>query len=236
VAESADLVRWRRISEEPIVTPDPALYKTLAEDVTASETWRDPFVFADPDGDGWHMLITARAVGAARSDDGVLAHARSDDLRQWRLGPPLCAPGAGFGQLEVPQLRSIDGRQVLVFTCHPDEQTPERRARHGRASTWYVVGDSPLGPWDMATAQPFRDDPWLFAAPLVQDRAGTWNFLGFRNLEPEGILAFEIVDPIPVELRDGQLRALAPVPTYDLDARRLLPPDWPREQCRVTTL
>ena len=51
-------------------------YKTLAttprrprvptcED--SSETWRDPVVFADPDGDGWHMLITARDVRAGRT-------------------------------------------------------------------------------------------------------------------------------------------------------------------------
>ena len=221
VAVSDDLVRWRRVGEQPIITADPAVYTTLAEDQTASETWRDPFVFADPDGDGWHMLITARAVGADRNDDGVLAHARTEDLQKWRLGPPLCAPGAGFGQLEVPQARAVDGRHVLVFTCHPEEQTPQRRARHGRASTWYVVSDSPIGPWDLTTVQPFLDDPWLFAAPLVQDRAGSWNFLGFRNLEHEGILCLEIVDPIPVGLIDGRLRAVGPVPTYDLDARRV---------------
>jgi beta-fructofuranosidase len=33
---------------------------------------------ADPGGDGWHRLLTARAVGAGRNDDGV-GHARSDD-------------------------------------------------------------------------------------------------------------------------------------------------------------
>ena len=26
------------------------------------DTWRDPWVFPDPAGDGWHMLITARAA------------------------------------------------------------------------------------------------------------------------------------------------------------------------------
>ena len=65
------------------------------------------------------MLVTARAIGAERNDDGVLAHARSNDLDSWVVGPPLCRPGAGFGQLEVPQVAAIDGRHVLVFTCHP---------------------------------------------------------------------------------------------------------------------
>jgi hypothetical protein len=31
--------------------------------------------------------------------------------------------------------------------------------------------------------------------------------LGFRNLEPEGIFAFEILDPIPVQLKNGALTA-----------------------------
>jgi beta-fructofuranosidase len=47
----------------------------------------------------------------------------------------------------------------------------------------------------------------LFAAPLVQQRDGEWALIGFRNLEPEGIFAFEILDPMPVRLQDGSLVA-----------------------------
>ena len=205
MAESGDLCTWRRVGDRPLVDPDPRWYRTLEEDPERSETWRDPFVFADPDGDGWHMLITARASGAPRLYDGVLAHARSHDLRTWELQPPLTEP-VGFGQLEVAQVRVIDGRHVLVFTCHPEEQSPEQIARYGRFCTWYVLGDSMLGPWDIDAARPFLGEPKLFAAPLVQQRDGTWAFVGFRNQEPEGILSFEILDPIAVELRDSELR------------------------------
>ena len=69
-----------------------------------------------------------------------------------------------------------------------------------------MLGDSPLGPWDIASARPFTAEPKLFAAPLVQQRDGTWAFVGFRNQEPEGILSFDILDPIPVAVRDGELR------------------------------
>ena len=62
-------------------------------------------------------------------------------------------------------------------------------------------------PWDIARAQPFVHEPALFAAPLVQQRDGEWALIGFRNLEPEGILAFEILDPMPVRLQDGSLVA-----------------------------
>jgi beta-fructofuranosidase len=210
VVESEDLATWRRVLDRPAVAVDPRWYKTLDGDGTASETWRDPFVFPDPDGDGWRMLITARATGAARNDDGVLAQARSTDLRTWEVGPPVCEPGAGFGQLEVAQVRVIDEHPVLVFTCHPQEQTDERLASFGSFSTWSVVGESIIGPWDITKATPFTAEPALFAAPLVQRRDRGWALVGFRNLEPEGIFAFEILDPIAVRLEDGGLVKATP--------------------------
>jgi beta-fructofuranosidase len=152
------------------------------------------------------MLITARLQGAPRLDDGVLAHARSADMRTWELGPPVSEP-AGFGQLEVPQVRLVEGQPLLVFTCHPDEQTEERKAAYGLYCTWSVPGDSLTGPWDISRASPFKEEPALFAAPLVRQRDGGWALVGFRNLEPEGILEFDIIDPIPVSLRDGLLVA-----------------------------
>jgi beta-fructofuranosidase len=205
LAESDDLTTWQRVGDRPLVAPDPRWYRTI--DGTHSETWRDPFVFADPDGDGWHMLITARHPDAPRLSDGVLAHARSADLTTWELQPPLTEP-AGFGQIEVPQVRVVGGHPVLVFTCHPEEQSAGQIERFGSHSTWSVLGDHPLGPWDIDAAQPFKAAPKLFAAPLVQQRDGTWAFVGFLNQEPEGILSFEILDPIPVGLRDGALQGL----------------------------
>jgi beta-fructofuranosidase len=207
-AVSEDLHTWRRVGDQPTLHVDGRWYKTLHLDPPGtagpdldkvSETWRDPLVMPGPD-DAWHMLITARGVGAGRNDDGVVAHATSKDLSAWEVGPPLCAPGAGFGQLEVLQSKVIDGRPVLVFTCHPQEMTAERVAACGEYSTWSVPGPSVLGPWDIAKARPFTADPHLFAAPLVQRRDGSWAIVGFRNLEPEGKDGFFIHDPIEVTL------------------------------------
>jgi beta-fructofuranosidase len=208
LAESDDLVTWRRVGTEPLLMADPSLYMTLGlpEEPRASETWRDPFVFRDPDGDGWHMLICARLPGAPRLDDGVIGHARSADGVRWELGPPLSEP-AGFGQIEVAQPRLVEGQPTLVFTCHPHEQAQRTRERFGEYCTWSVPGDSLVGPWDISRARPFEAEPDLFAAPLVQDRSGRWNLVGFVNLEPKGIFSFDIQDPIPVELRDGVLTA-----------------------------
>ena len=211
LAESDDLVHWRRVGDRPLLDVDPRWYKTLEGDRGASETWRDPFVFRDPDGDGWHMLITARDKDAPRLRDGVIGHARSADMLSWDVGPPLCSP-AGFGQMEVPQVRVVDGQPLLVFTCHPDEQSDDHKRDFGRFSTWFVPGESLTGPWDLTRARPFEAEPKLFAAPLVRQRDGGWAFVGFRNQEPEGIFSFDILDPIPVAWRDGALVARAPAP------------------------
>ena len=209
LAESDDLWTWRRTAGPPLVNPDPRWYMTLAEDPAASETWRDPFVFRDPGGDGWHMLITARAPGVARLRDGVVGHARSSDMLHWDLQPPVTTP-AGFGEIEVPQVRVIDGTPLLTFCCHPEEQSADQIARFGRFCTWYVLGDSVLGPWDIDAARPFEAEPSLFAAPLAQRHDGSWAFVGFRNTEPEGVVPdFELLDPIPVELSGGVLRRSA---------------------------
>lgn len=205
MAESDDLFTWRRIGDAPVVAPDPRWYASLEQHPEASATWRDPFVFKDPTGDGWHMLITARARGAPRFRDGVLGHAWSGDMRAWEPRPPISEPGAGFGELEVSQVRIVDGRPLLVFTCHPDQQSAgQLSAFGGRFCTWSVAGESLTGPWDLEGARPFRGEPMLTAAPLVRRRDGTWALLGFRNLEPDAS-ALEIVDPIPVALEDGEL-------------------------------
>jgi beta-fructofuranosidase len=216
-AISDDLHHWTRANDAPVVGPDRRWYKTLADAPPprtgswpleeCSETWRDPLAFADPDGDGWHLLIAARSNRAGKNDDGVVAHAYGPDLDHLAVGPPLCEPGAGFGQLEVLQNKVIDGRPVLVFTCHPHELTAERVAAFDRDfgnggyfCTWSLPSPGPLGPWDITLARPFVEEPELFAAPLVQQRDGSWVIIGFRNLELKGIDAFDIIDPIPVTL------------------------------------
>ena len=80
--------------------------------------------------------------------------------------------------------------------------TPERIATSGEYCTWSLPTPGLLGPFDISKARPFVSEPDLFAAPLVQQQDGNWAFVGFRNLEPKGVDAFHITDPIPVTLDD----------------------------------
>ncbi len=206
--ESDDLVHWRRCGDKPLVSADPRWYKTTGVngEVRASETWRDPYVFRDLGGDGWHMYTSARQKGAPPHNDAVIGHARSHDLVHWEVQPPLTEP-AGFGEIEVAQTGVVDGQPTLVFTCGTYQQHPDVKERWGEYCTYSVPGDSVVGPWDISRAVPFTAEPDLFAAPFLRDRSGQWVFVGFVNLEPKGILSFDIIDPIPLVSRDGVLRA-----------------------------
>lgn len=209
VATSSDLITWHR-ADGPLLSADPRWYETL-DPGWHDEAWRDPWVLADPDGDGWHMLLTARVPDGDPAGRGVVGHAWSPDLEQWEVRPPLSAP-AGFGQLEVTQVAVVDGLPVLVFSCWPDHLAAERRATWTGGGVWVVPGEGLLGPWDFTRARPF-EHPSLYAARLVPDAGSPtgWSLLGFRDTE-DGSFVGVIADPLPV-VRDGDtLRLLHPLP------------------------
>ena len=199
-AASDDLTTWSRSADNPLLEADSRWYETL--DAWREETWRDPYVVADPDGDGWHMLITARTRDGSVSGRGVVGHARSDDLVRWEVLPPLSAP-AGFGHLEVMRTAVVEGQPVLMFSCGPDRMDDARRSHGG--GVWIASGESLLGPWDVGGAVAL-DHPSLYAAQFIRDEGG-WSVLGFRDTE-DGVFFGEIMDPLPIE-RDGRSVRLA---------------------------
>jgi beta-fructofuranosidase len=202
VAVSTDLVTWCRPGPDPLLDVDPRWYECGSGGPPLSEAWRDPYVFPDPDGDGWHMLITARARTGPAGGRGVIGHARSADLLHWEVRPPLSVP-AGFGHLEVPQVHVVDGQPVLIFSCRPEQTVGAWRAEPPTVGTWTVAGDSVTGGWDVAAAVPFAHRS-LYCARLVPDRTGAWCLLGFRDHE-DGVFHGELLDPVPVSFTGGRL-------------------------------
>ena len=201
-AVSDDLHTWTRVSDDPLVEPVPAFYETL-EGPTHAQAWRDPWVFADPEGDGWHLLVTARAAGGG-DGPGVAGHATSPDLLAWTVRPPLSAP-AGFAHLEVMQLAWIEGRGVLLFSCMTPELGRDRRAAGQVGGIWAVEVDSPTGPYDVGSAYLLHDES-LYVGRLVRRRTGECVLLAFRNVTPDGGFVGEITDPLPVRWgEDGRL-------------------------------
>jgi beta-fructofuranosidase len=196
LATSTDLHTWDK-HPDAVLESDPHWYETLPEAQWHDEAWRDPWVFRDPAGNGWHMLLTARANTGPADQRGVIGHAISDDLLHWQALPPLSQPGAGFGHLEVPQVETVDGRPVLLFSCLGPQLADEHRARDRIGGTWCVSVDNPLGPYDTSKAVRLTDES-LYSGRLIQNREGRWMLLAFRNTGHNGQFIGELTDPAPV--------------------------------------
>ncbi|MCI0157756.1 glycosyl hydrolase family 32 [Leifsonia shinshuensis] len=199
---SDDLFTWHREPDRQVLEPDPRWYETADTRQWPDQAWRDPWVFR---ADGrWHMLITARADHGAADDRGVIGYATSDDLTTWTVRPPLSEPGAGFGHLEVVQTVTVDGRAVGLFSCLAPELAAGRRAQDPTGGVWAFPAESLAGPF--ATDQSYRiTDERLYVGRLVQDRAGDWQLLAFRNDDSNGGWVGEITDPQPVGWVNGRL-------------------------------
>jgi len=194
VATSPDLHDWTKRGPQAVVTSGSRWYEQYA--VTGrAEHWRDPWVIRDPDGDGWHMVITAAALAAPSDDGGVLGHAHSTDLISWEVRPPLSQPGSGFSQLEVPQVVVVDGNPLLLFNCLAPQLSPARRKAGESGGVWVLRSDTLLGPYDVSQATRLTDES-LYVGKLVQRRDGHWALLAFVNQDAAGAFVGSLSDPL----------------------------------------
>ncbi len=201
VATSTDLVRFDRCGGgEPILTADPRWYELDASGPFGAVAWRDPFVIADPAGDGYHALITARRREGLPASRGVIGHAVSPDLRRWEARPPLAGP-EGFAELEVPQVVDLGGDSLLVFCTAAIHVSDERRTSSGVAGptgTYVCRGPGPLGPFDGPLSEPMRPVTELYAGKLIR-RGAEWFLLGFHDLV-DGTFVGALSDPMPFDV------------------------------------
>jgi beta-fructofuranosidase len=205
---SDDLFTWRREQGRQVLEPDGRWYETVETRQWPDQAWRDPWVFRD--GELWHMLVTARADHGDPDDRGVIGHATSTDLVRWTVQPPVSEPGAGFGHVEVVQVAVVDGRPVGLFSCLGTELAQSRRIEDPVGGVWAFPVESLSGPFRLEEAYRLTDER-LYVGRLVEDRAGRWQFLAFRNNDEEGGWVGEISDPHPVRWVDGRLEIGASV-------------------------
>ena len=199
-AISDDLLTWERVGNEPVTVSDDKWYSSLNFLDWPDQAWRDPWVFPDPKGEGFHMLLTARGREGDLLTRGVIGHATSSDLFSWKVEAPLSNP-SHFGQLEVIQVESVEGKFVLVFCCAPEQVSKESRESARFAGTYSAPASSLTGPFDLEKAE-LIDAPHIYAGRIVQNRAGQWNLLGFVNQGANGEFVGEICDPIPLFLTE----------------------------------
>jgi len=211
LATSSDLTAWTKHPDNPLIVADPQRYELLDLSAWHDQTWRDPFIFRDPQTRQFHAYITARIKDGEADARGVIGHARSDDLIHWEILPPLTEPGE-FGHMEVPQMVEMGGRYYLLFCVGRGQYSAARKSRAGiqlQTGTHYLVADSPFGPYRYLTDDFLSGDAHgsLYSGKLIQDNNGRWQFMAFHHFSPDGMFLGEISDPIPVHIEDdGRLR------------------------------
>ena len=207
LATSPDLLIWTK-HDGPVLEADPRWYETLDPEVWPDEAWRDPWVFMHPDDGEYHAFVTARVQHGEPSERGVVGHARSSDLTRWHVLPPVTEP-MGFGQMEVPQVLAWAGRWYLVFCSDLSTQGERLRTQGPGTGTFYLVGESPTGPFrsvgDGVLAADRHES--TYAGKLHEDSDGSLVFMAWHRTGPDGTFQGTLSDPQPVEvLADGALR------------------------------
>lgn len=203
VARSDDLFTW---TKDPSLRleAEPRWYEVLPDRTWHEEAWRDPWVFRDPGGDGWHMLVTARSRGGGSGRDrGVVGHATSPDLARWTVRPPLTAPGAGFAHLEVPQTVALAGRWWLLFSCDTSHLAGRREG--GVGGVWIAPAASATDGYDLESAELLVDERF-YAGRVVHSRDGGARLLAFENTGGAAGFGGRLGDPIDLDLAGGRPR------------------------------
>jgi beta-fructofuranosidase len=202
LATSTDLIRWRKHRANPLLSADPRWYELLDLNLWHEQAWRDPWVFQHPETGGFHAFITARVNHGPADGRGVIAHAWSDDLIQWKVLPPVTEPG-DFGHLEVPQLVEINDHYYLLFSTTISAHSSQWHQRTGLepvTGTHYLVADNPLGPFRFSADEFLAGDQIgsLYAGKSVQRPDGDWVFLACRQFAPDGTFIGELSGPLPL--------------------------------------
>ena len=123
-AVSDDGIHFTKLQPNPFAVPSHG-YNPLH--------FRDPFVFADARGDGYHMLVTSmRDDWPLAGRGGCLAHLHSPDLQDWQMREPFLVPGFDDAP-ECPDYFAWNGWYYLLFSNH--------------LTTRYRMSRAPLGPW-----------------------------------------------------------------------------------------
>ena len=210
LAVSDDLVSWSKHPGNPLIEADPRWYDLLDRSRWRDQSWRDPWLFRHADDGSLHCLITARSPLGAPDGAGVVGHARSLDLVEWEVLPPVTSPG-DFAQVEAPQLVRLNGRYAILVSCQAKDHSRERIERlgtRGETGTFVFASKDIFGPYESPggpIAAPGGPLGTLYAGKLLERQAGTWQFMAFRGDGDRDFLG-ELTDPLPVTYEaDGQV-------------------------------
>lgn len=210
VATSEDLMIWKKHERNPIIEADEKYYELLNLKTWPDQAWRDPWVF---NYDGWfHAFITARVNYGSPDGRGVIACAKSEDLNNWSVLPPVTEPGE-FSQLEVPQLININNKYYLLFSTEAENHSAQRLKRtkiKAVTGTHYLMADEPLGPYNFITDRFLQGDKFgsLYSGKIIKTKNAEWKMIACNNRSEDGRFIGYVTNPFNVQLAGNKLTIL----------------------------
>lgn len=212
LATSQDLLSWSKHEGNPILSADGRYYAAdLARNALGNPpAWRDPFVFADPNGDGFWMTLTARSVEAEGLYNGCIALAHSDDLKSWTLHPPLLN-NHRYDEIEVSQVVVHNGRFYLFFSTAARNYEPGWAEQVGSYTGLHCyVADALTGPYRPVNKYGVVHDSGntLYAARLLKHEEGSsYMAIGWLNEGARGKFLGRLGQPFTVSIEGERVTA-----------------------------
>lgn len=212
LATSSDLINWERHSDNPLIEADSEWYEKYGDPGVSEEAWRDPYIVHDQDNDQYYAFICARVNYGPMDGRGAIGLARSRNLINWEVLPPVFASGE-FTYMEVPQVTHIKGRFYLLFCVGNNWHSAKRQARvsPNLASQWgtfALISDRITGDYILTGESGLLADPigTYYAGKIVTDPTGEPTILTTRQFQNSNTYYGALSDPIPVRVNsDGHL-------------------------------
>lgn len=115
---SDNLDEWERVKDKPIIQADSRWYEKVGNNPEGRESWRDPYVLYNAADNAYYAFISARVNHGPPDGRGCIAAARSKNLLDWEVLPPVAAP-RNFYDMEVPNVWRHNNRYYLAFAMRP---------------------------------------------------------------------------------------------------------------------
>lgn len=147
-AVSKDLYTWEKNPGNPVIDAHPKWYEAdISDSKTGSISWRDPFIFYNETDKYYYALIAASLNQGKWNRRGCVAQARSRDLSNWEVLPPLYSPEKYF-HCEVPQIFKVGDLWYLTFCTFSGYGTGVKGIFSNpsvKGGNIYAAAESPLG-------------------------------------------------------------------------------------------
>ena len=120
LAWSDNLYTWEWQDNNPVLPVVGEWYETREQMRTNPKecaAWCDPYLFRIDGQNDVYMLLNTRLREGDMFSRGCIALARSADMVNWTVLPPLLTPGIA-ARCETPQILCRGGKWYLIVSCH----------------------------------------------------------------------------------------------------------------------